>query len=327
MHFRIWTIFYVFALVAAALATFGVWGLLWTGLELGFWAWEIYVPKPAYVWEWLFLIVIIAILFTVLFLPPNTNVRTRTYSASCLNNLRQVTQAALNFQQREGAFPSAYSAKADGTATLSWRALLLPRIDRSDVFEWLDFEKSWDDPVHDNIRPIEVYCCPLHVSDKPTTSYFAVVGTRTAWPGAKGRRLDEFSDRPEETILLIESHAREVNWAEPRDLSFEEAVGLLTKAVPANDGHPIKKGFFYKTGYARCVAFADGRVQYFYGPMSRELAVALLTIDGGEIIDLGVLDQSFQPELDYGKCYAFGLFVVLSLLPAMRVRRRRALGN
>ena len=39
MSFRLWTIFYVFALTAAAIATFGPWGVLLTALMLATSAW------------------------------------------------------------------------------------------------------------------------------------------------------------------------------------------------------------------------------------------------------------------------------------------------
>ena len=39
MSFRLWTIFYVFALTAAAIATFGPWGVLLAALVLAASAW------------------------------------------------------------------------------------------------------------------------------------------------------------------------------------------------------------------------------------------------------------------------------------------------
>ena len=40
LSFRLWTIFYVFALSAAAMATFGPWGGIFAAIILlGFWAW------------------------------------------------------------------------------------------------------------------------------------------------------------------------------------------------------------------------------------------------------------------------------------------------
>jgi prepilin-type processing-associated H-X9-DG protein len=44
----------------------------------------------------------------------------------------------------------------------------------------------------------------------------------------------------------------------------------------------VNDGFFYKPSYGRNVAFADGHVEFLRGPISRELAAALLTVDGGE---------------------------------------------
>jgi hypothetical protein len=72
------------------------------------------------------------------------------------------------------------------------------------------------------------------------------------------------------------------------------------------------------------VAFADGSVRFLALPLSPSLATALLTADGGEIIDDRAFDRASLPQLDYGKIYSLATFVALSLLPAGRLLRRRS---
>ena len=45
MSFRIWTVFYMLAVVAASLATFGPAGVGAALVALGVWAWVFYAPK------------------------------------------------------------------------------------------------------------------------------------------------------------------------------------------------------------------------------------------------------------------------------------------
>ncbi len=54
------------------------------------------------------------------------------------------------------------------------------------------------------------------------TSYVVVTGTNTAFPGCKSRRLEEITDRKEETVLLVEVANSDIHWMEPRDLTLEE---------------------------------------------------------------------------------------------------------
>jgi prepilin-type processing-associated H-X9-DG protein len=88
------------------------------------------------------------------------------------------------------------------------------------------------------------------------------------------------------------------------------------------DGHYIEDGYFYKPNHERNVAFADGQVRYVRMPLERDLAIALLSIEGGEKIDVAMLDRLAEPELDYMKCYVFGLFVLITLLPTPWAYRR-----
>jgi prepilin-type processing-associated H-X9-DG protein len=123
------------------------------------------------------------------------------------------------------------------------------------------------------------------------------------------------------TILLMEAADEQVRWAEPKDLSFTRAMELLTNPRPTG-GHEIRNGFFYKPGFGRNVLFADGHVEFLKLPLDRKLAEALLTANGGEEIDLSALERVTTPVLDYAKCYAFAVFVALSLMPVGLAMRR-----
>lgn len=78
-----------------------------------------------------------------------------------------------------------------------------------------------------------------------------------------------------------------------------------------------------KTGSGIHVAMADGTVRFLALPLPKELAVALLTVDGGESDTHNLLDDYSRPQLDTGKFYAMCVFIVLSLLPTAFLRRRR----
>ncbi len=72
---------------------------------------------------------------------------------------------------------------------------------------------------------------------------------------------------------------------------------------------------------------ADGSAYMLRMPIPREEAMAMLTANGGEEIDPLWLKQFAEPQLDYGKVWGFGLFVVVALLPGVPAIRRRIWPN
>ncbi|MBA3480520.1 MAG: hypothetical protein H0T51_01785 [Pirellulales bacterium] len=91
--------------------------------------------------------------------------------------------------------------------------------------------------------------------------------------------------------MLIEAAGLGVPWAEPRDLSIDEAVAILTGRALNQVLHVRRPGpGFFQKGYGQDqtgvhVAFADGETGYIPLPISTELATAMLTANGGEKID------------------------------------------
>jgi hypothetical protein len=127
--------------------------------------------------------------------------------------------------------------------------------------------------------------------------------------------------------MVLEAPGRSTPWLKPNDLTYDEALDLLTSRPPEGMGHVSEHspGFFYKRERSPVIhaAFADGQVRAIELPLSRGLAKALLTIDGGEAVDEQEFYTSTHPQLDYAKIYAFTAFVLLALLPAGRLVRRR----
>jgi hypothetical protein len=162
------------------------------------------------------------------------------------------------------------------------------------------------------------------------TSYFAVVGAETAWPFPNGRKLQQFGDGTSKTITLIEVTGRKVNWMEPRDISLEEAVAIVTTASPSGHVHVYDR--FLSTSYpqysGRNVIYGDGHSTWMSQLRDADLARALFTAAGRELIpDEGrwdVLDDTprYTKVVKWGKIWSLTLFTVLTLLPAFWIKRR-----
>ncbi len=322
MSFRLWTIFYVFALLAAAMATFGPGGIVAALFVLGIWTVVLQSRNPVRILAGLTVTLCFVILVLALLLPAISIAREAARRNQCMNNVKQLTLAILFYRDANGALPSASITDANDKPLLSWRVSILPFIEEQALYNRIDTSKGWDDPSNRQSlsTTLSFLQCPSERSNAPVTNYFAIVGPRTAWNESRGRAIGEFSDGAKNTILLIEANGRGVRWAVPRDLTTDEAVDLLSRPFASHDGHEVSNGFFYKPSVGRNVAFADGSVAFMIAPLNRKLAVALLTVDGGERINSSEFDEATKPQLDYAKCYGFGMFMALSLLPIFWVR-------
>ncbi len=325
MKFRTWAILWLFALLASALATFGAAGVVVAMAVLTFWT---------VVFEWNELpallklsLLAITLVFLAFALPAFEVARESSRSLACRNQLRCVGLALESYERDYGRLPPAYLTSSEGQPLLSWRVLLLPKLEQKAVLDRLNTAEAWNSDSNSPHTDAsnECFCCPSNPDSlENAASYFAVVGPATAWPGRRGRMLNEITDEPSRTILVIEVPSRGIRWAEPKDLSFEEAVHVLMQPPTNKDGsgHPFPERFFYKPDYCRHVLFADGNVRTLKGPLRRELAVALLTARGGEYIDASEFESICNPELNYARIYSLSVFLVLSLLPVVKLRRK-----
>jgi len=325
MKFRLSTILWVFALLASAMATFGDDGLIPALVILFFWALVFFVGRIS-VFEWLVTFAIVLVTIALLF-PAVQGSRAFSF---CLNNMRQVGLALLFYENIHGTLPPAYFIDGNGRTLHSWRHTILPHIEMTNLYNRIRKGEPWDSPYNKPLTdlPLDWMQCPSNPASSASdnmTNYFAVVGPQTAWPGKRGLKLAEIKDDPDQTILLIEAGGKKIAWAEPKDLCFEEAVDLLTQ--PANpeigDGHWVENGFFYQPSGCRHVLFASEYSYTLRGPLSKKMAKALLTIDGGEDIDMNELDYQQQPDLNYSRIYSLSVFVLLSLLPITKLWRNK----
>lgn len=202
--------------------------------------------------------------------------------AQCINNIKQITLALQNYESKYGSFPPAFVADENGRPMHSWRVLILPYLDRNDLYRAYRFDEPWDGPNNSKLHeiPLEFLCCPgdMPSHGKPHTSYVAVLAGNTAWPGARSTSTKQINslDGADRTILIVETHASGIHWMEPRDTTLEWCLmgmdGPLAGARQRTHGnHPG----------ASVVAYADGHVSTLDNTMSAEALRELLTLDDG----------------------------------------------
>jgi type II secretory pathway pseudopilin PulG len=224
------------------------------------------------------LLVIIAIvgMLVALLLPFKRSAREPARRNSCLNNIKNIGLALHAYEQEHGALPPAYTVDEQGNRLHSWRTLLLPYIEQSRLYESIDLTKPWDDPVNAKAREtiVEAYQCPSSPELDGLTNYLAVIGPECAFSGSEPRKLLDVKDDSEETLAIIDSGTdRAVPWMSPEDIDH---AALLKLPPDARMNHPSQI----------LALFLDGSPQNIPIDIDRDLLRAMLTISGGEDVEL-----------------------------------------
>jgi hypothetical protein len=224
---------------------------------------------------------IVLLFFAILW--PNDHGHGRAYRRShCKNNLKQIGLALHNYHDAYGCFPPAFIADDQGRPMHSWRGLLLPFLDEGPLYNRYRFDEPWDGPnnrqLADKIR--DIYTCPEEREKgapvPPETSYLAVVGPDTAWPGSKGRALSEIKDPASETLMVVEVADSGIHWMEPRDLHVLQMAPLIN----SQSGQGISSR--HKGGAQAMLV--DGAVRFISQNLSRGTIRGLLTVRGGDVV-------------------------------------------
>lgn len=290
-RFTITTLLWLTALFATGMGTFGP----TTGLLLASGVCVLHAVRWGKMTcvEWL-VVGGVALVLIALLLPNIQAAREASRRNQSLSQTKQLVLAMHNYHDTHGVLPPAYTVDKDGTPQHSWRALLLNYLEEQPLHQRIRFDEPWDSDA--NAKLLDGLALDFITSPRTTrprlpdeTHYLAVVDEDAVFRPGRGVTLGEVPDGLHETIVLIEAVGRGIRWHEPRDLTMEEAIDLLTGEAD-EDYEWIEAGFFVSTRYRgdgvfpRNVAFADGRARAIGHIPTRELARALLTRAGGEEI-------------------------------------------
>ena len=216
-------------------------------------------------------------------LPLVSPARTPALRNGCLNRTRQLALAIANYESAHGEFPPAYTVDAQGNRLHSWRTLILPYLEQKTLYDQIDFSVPWDDPANKPLsnRQLWAYQCPGHpqAGQGNFTTYVAIVGPETMWPGAQSRRFREVKDGIASTIVIIEIARSDIAWAEPRDLTVDEILA-------AYDAGDVTGMASFHPRDVSMVGYADFHARPIdMQNINRETLRAMLSVAGGEVYD------------------------------------------
>jgi len=205
----------------------------------------------------------------------------------CINNLRCIALAMNSYHDDFGCLPPAFIPDEKGRPKHSWRVLILPYLEKTGIayrgelkrlYESYDFSEAWDGPTNRKLThqmPL-VYDCRNDPGRRDsTTSYLAIIGEHSAFPGSRSVNLADIRDEKASTILGVETSNSGINWLEPRDCPNE-----ALRFGPGEVHEPHIGGNHLGGAYAW---FADRAVRFLKeSEFSSESLESLATIDGGE---------------------------------------------
>lgn len=195
--------------------------------------------------------------------------------AQTSNNLKQIALAMHLYHDTMGSLPPAAVCDKKGKPMLSWRVLILPYLEQSALYKEFKLDEPWDSAHNKKLiaRMPKTYAVPFPTSAKANETHFRMfVGNDAILDYLKGGKITEITDGTSNTLMVVTAKDA-VPWTKPDELEFDPEKDM-TKLLNflANDRCPV--------------AFCDGSVQKLKKSISRKSLNALITRNGGEIVNL-----------------------------------------
>lgn len=200
-----------------------------------------------------------------------------------MNSLKQIALAMHNFHDVHSHFPPQALADGSGRRTLSWRVLILPWLDQAPLYNEFHLDEPWDSEHNLKlVAKMPAVFKTRSLSGDPLEAgktRFVAPLTRNSVFGrvGPGTRIQEITDGTSNTLMVVEVDAdKAVIWTKPDDLPINEEDPLGSIVGPET-----------KT-FAACLC--DGSARIFPRMIPMAALKGLLSMNGGEIIDLSNLE-------------------------------------
>ena len=326
MRFNVWTFCYVVAVFTTGIVAFGPIGVFLALVFVSIWAIVLAGRNRPVVSLLVFTTFVCFFIFVALVFPPVSRAGPGARRAQCMNRMKNISLALINYHEHYGTFPPAAVTNHAGKPLHSWRVLILPQLDEQELYNRYSFDEPWDGPNNSKLHSQmpEVLGCPSlrrGPNTKTYTHYVAVVGPETVWNRDGKQSIDDIRDGPGKTILFVETRDSNFHWMQPRDLSADEAARVLNSRTRQGQfsGHPVQR-FLACDFNVLHFALADGRVYAMGDGTEKDTVASLLSMDGGEeIAEVRTLVDG-NGRLLCQKTLVLVMFGVLVFMPAWLYR-------
>lgn len=207
------------------------------------------------------LLVVVAVVgvMVALLLPAVQAARMAAHRARCISNLRQLGVGLHSYHETARVLPG-----YDGSA---WTIAVLPHLEQKGLYAAFNINLAPLDAGNSSVNQVRlaVFTCPAE--PETVVDPDCVVGNYGLNAVVAGLRFDDFRDGASQTALGFDIPSR---WTVPWALGPESSDGLVGVGTHAD---------------RRPMLLADGSVRPISSTLDEQRARALVTPDGGEIIE------------------------------------------
>ncbi len=210
-----------------------------------------------------------------LLLPAVQAAREAARRTQASNNLRQIGLAMHNYAQDNGHLPPPAIYDDNGEPLLSWRVLLLPYLEQQELYAQFHLDEPWNSEHNGPLvqKMPAVFADPSYPIPNGYTVFHTPVGEDYGFSDEEERGFRNITDGTSNTIMVFEAGSGHmVAWTDPEAIDFED--GELRDHF----------GNIHSGGFN--ALFFDGSVRFIAKAIDPEMLAALLTIDGGELVQL-----------------------------------------
>jgi hypothetical protein len=212
---------------------------------------------------------------TGLLLPAVQAAREAARRMSSSNNLKQIMLSLLNYESAYSSIPGRIVKSKDGKPLLSWRVLMLPFLEETELYNEFRMDEPWDS--EHNLRLLDrmpaVYANPRVATLPGHTVYLAPFGENVGWPEDKFR-YSQITDGTSNTIAVAEVSAElAVPWTKPDDFDIDF----------------YKDGSWMPPGPGGHVAMFDGSVIFLSRTIDWDGLRAMFTMNGSDEVKWGAI--------------------------------------
>jgi hypothetical protein len=219
------------------------------------------------------------------------------------NNIKQIVLALHNYHDTNNGFPAGTHPNKNlkPEKRLSWFVDILPYVELQSVHQQIDLDKAWDDPANRQavMTPIKLFLnpsAPQKKSTYPVTHYVGLAGLGAEGPTLpvtspkagcfaydRMTRISDIADGTSNTAIVGEISKDEGSWAAGGRPTIRPLTARPYINGPDGLGGAHPGGCFF--------GMADGSVRFISDKVDPKLMEAIVTINGGEIVNLDGLND------------------------------------
>ncbi len=163
-------------------------------------------------------IFLVTVLIFRVAIPAANQLQIDRMNESSQSKIGRITKALNAYHDLHGTYPPAYFTDENGQPTHSWRVMILPQLNRNDLYTQYNFDEPWNDPsnIAVTMQMPDVYRSPADKSTNVNTTRFAaVVGKRTVFPFEKAISRSQILDDARTVMVIVEVHGIGFDWTDP----------------------------------------------------------------------------------------------------------------